>query len=317
MTTDQSSDTVVMACFWHRIGAFFLDGVILGAIGVAAGFVLADKFVQLGPWGRLLGFVVTLAYFGTLNSSLSGGQTPGKRLLKIRVVASNGAPPSVARAFVRFLPLGAPWFLNGARFSEAVLLSPWMYVLSVAVFGMGLSILYLYIFNRRTRQSLHDVSVGSYVVSAQTSGAAITSKLWRGHLLVCIVLLFASALVPYFTKNLAQGEPFASLMNVSRVVVSEPWVVNAEVNTGQTFFSSTDKGQHTTKYLNITAYTRDPDIANAERAKQLARLALSADSTARDLDVIQVTLVYGYDIGIASFWRSQNHSHSPAEWLVQ
>jgi ABC-type phosphate/phosphonate transport system substrate-binding protein len=106
-------------------------------------------------------------------------------------------------------------------------------------------------------------------------------------------------------------------MDVHRAVSVEPWVVQAMVNRGQAFAASTRKGQSKTTYLRVIAYSKDPHIKNAERAKQLATLALSADSSAAGLDVIQVTLAYGYDIGIASSWRSQNHAHSPAGWRAQ
>ena len=317
MSTNQSSDVRAIAGFWRRLGAFCLDCLLLAAIGLAVGFFLTDEFVRLGPWGRLLGFSVALTYFGTLNSVLMGGQTLGKRLLKIKVVAKNGTPLSVPKSFLRFLPLGAPWFLNNAQFSDSVLFSSWLYVLSVAVFGIGLSIIYLYVFNRKSRQSLHDLMVGSYVVSTEANGPVVAPAVWQGHLTVCALLVVASGITPYFTKGLAASEPFASLMNVYRTVNSEPWVVYAKINEGQRFMATTGKAQSTTTYLSITAYSKDPDIGNAQRAKQLATLALSADGSAGSLNVIQVTLVYGYDIGIASSWRSKTHAHSPAEWLVQ
>ena len=34
------------------------------------------------------------------------------------------------------------------------------------------------------------------------------------------------------------------------------------------------------------------------------------------VDVLQVTLIYGYDIGIASAQRSQSYAHAPAEWIA-
>jgi uncharacterized RDD family membrane protein YckC len=316
MSADQSSDVRTIPGFWRRLGAFFLDCLLLSAIGVAVGFFLTEQFVRLGPWGRLLGFSVAIAYFGTLNSKLTSGQTLGKRLLKIKVVSEDGRPLSVPKAFVRFLPLGAPWFLNNAQFSESVLFSLWLCVLS-AVFGIGLSVMYLYVFNRKSRQSLHDLLVGSYVVSGETTGSVVAGAPWRVHLAVCVLLVVVSAIAPYFTRNLAASEPFASLKNFYRTVSSEPWVVHAQVHKGQTFMTTTNKGKSTTTYLNITAYSKDPNIENAARAKHLANLALSADSSAGGVDVIEVTLVYGYDIGIASFWQSKNHAHSPAEWRTQ
>jgi uncharacterized RDD family membrane protein YckC len=317
MPTDQSSDLRTIAGFWRRLGAFFLDCLVLGVIGGAAGFFLTDEFVRLGPWGRLLGFFVAIAYFGTLNSKITGGQTLGKRLLKIKVVTKEGTPLSVPKSFLRFLPLGGPWFLNGAQFSASVLFSSWVYVLSIVVFGLGFSLVYLYVFNRKSRQSLDDLLVGSYVVSADAAGPVASAAPSQVHLAVCVLLVVAAGLAPYFTKNLAAREPFTSLVKVYRAVSSEPWVVHAQVNKGKSFGGKTNKGGTTTTYLSITAYSKDRDIESAERAKQLAQVALSADGSTANLDVIQVTLAYGYDIGIASSWRSQTSAHSPKEWLAR
>lgn len=316
MSPDQSTNSRVIAGFWRRLGAFLLDGLLLGAIGAAAGFFLVEEFVRLGPWGRLLGFCVALAYFGTLNSRLSGGQTPGKRLLKIKVVGQDGSPLSVPRSVLRFLPLGAPWFLNNAQFSDSVLLSPWLYVLAVAIFGIGLSVVYLYIFNRTTRQSLHDIVVGSYVVSAASAGPLDVANPSRVHLGVCAALVVASGLTPYLTKDLAASEPFLSLQTIQHSVGSEPWVIHATVQKG-TSTAYSDQGNSATTYLDVTAYLNDSDIESAERAKRVATLALSADSSVRSLNIVQVTLVYGYDIGIATGWRSQRRAHTPAEWLAK
>ncbi|MBI5926353.1 MAG: RDD family protein [Aquabacterium sp.] len=308
-----------MAGFWRRLGAFFLDGVVLGAVGWAAGLVLADQFVQLGLWGRLLGFCVAWPYFGLLNSSLSGGQTLGKRALGIKVVSQQGGFLSVQQALVRFLPLGAAWFLNGAPWSEAVLLSFWSYVLSVAVFGVGLSVAYLFVFNRATRQSLHDLMVGSLVVRAVGSQeeSVKAQPTWPVHLAVCGVLMVGSAILPYFGQRAAGNATFSPLLSIYKAVNATSWVSHAQVNQGQSFIVTADKGKVSSTYLSIVAYTKDADINSTTRAGQLAKLALSADPAARQLDTIQVVLVYGYDIGIAASWQSRNQSHTPAEWLAQ
>jgi uncharacterized RDD family membrane protein YckC len=316
MSTDEASRVQIIAGFWRRLGAFFLDCLLLGVIGNIVGYFLTEEFVRLGPWGRLLGFLAAMIYFGVLNSRLTGGQTLGKKLLKIKVVANDGTPLSVSKSFLRFLPMGIPWFLNNAQFSESVLFSFWGFVASIAIFGLGLSVIYLYVFNRKSRQSVHDLLVGSYVVSATARGSVEPTGLSQVHVAVCALLVVACCIALYFTKNLAASEPFASLMNVYHAVSSEPWVVHAQVNKGKSSVT-TSKGKSITTYLAITAYSKGPDIKNVERAKQLANLALSADRSAGSLDVIQVTLVYGYDIGIASSWRSQNNAHSPAEWRAQ
>ena len=64
--------------FWRRVGALFIDTIILGIVGLGLGFALETQFVELGGWGRFVGFFIALVYFGVMNSSISGGQTFGK-----------------------------------------------------------------------------------------------------------------------------------------------------------------------------------------------------------------------------------------------
>ncbi len=83
---------------------------------------------------------------------------------------------------------------------------------SLVIFGGVLSVTYLYIFNRVTRQSLHDLAVGTFVVNAdaerQHTGAA-----WRPHFIVVGTLFLVSAFIPVFTSSLAQTEPFKGLLS--------------------------------------------------------------------------------------------------------
>lgn len=317
--SEQQTKPVAIAGFWRRLGAFFLDCLVLGAVGLVAGLVLTDQFVQLGVWGRLLGFCVAWPYFGLLNSRLGGGQTLGKRALGIRVVLQQGGLMPVPQALARFLPLGVAWFLNGAPWSESVLLSFWSYVLSVAVFGVGLAVVYLFVFNRGTRQSLHDLMVGSLVVRASDSheDAVKTQPTWPVHLAICGVLLVGSATLPYFGQRAASNATLSPLLSIYKTVSATGWVSHAQVNQGQSFVVTAGKGKTSSTYLSIVAYIKDADINNAVRAGQLAKLALSVDPAASHLDSIQVVLVYGYDIGIATSWQSRSHSHTPAEWQAQ
>jgi uncharacterized RDD family membrane protein YckC len=304
----ESAPTAQPAGFWRRAGAFTVDGVLIGLVGLTLGSTVTDQLARLGVWGRLLGFAVALGYFGVMNSRLSAGQTLGKRLLRIKVVDGRGAPLSVARSFVRFLPFGIPWFLNGAPFPERLLFSPFIYVLSLAVFGVGLSLLYLFIFNRPSRQSLHDLAVGSFVVSSGAEGEVRSAAPWRGHLAICGLFVVAAAIAPVFTTKLAQGETFGPMLKVLRAVNAEPWVVTSQVNRGINY-----NGQSRTQYFLIVAYLRDSKIQDSARASRLAKLAAEADPTVRSLDVLQVTFVYGFDIGIASSWRTQAHTFAPRE----
>jgi uncharacterized RDD family membrane protein YckC len=308
---NESSTAAEPAKWWRRILAFCVDGVLMGVVGLALGFTVSERLAQLGPWGRLVGFLLALAYFGTLNSKLTGGQTPGKRLLKIRVVDKRGLPLSVGRSFLRFVPFGIPWFLNNAAFPESVLWSPWVYLLSIAVFGGGLSILYLFLFDRPWRRSLDDLLVGSVVIQSGESRAVGAIAPWRGHLAVCAVLIVAAGLVPVFTKSLAAGETFGPLLKIYHAIGAEPWVARAEVNRGTNYING-DK----TTYLTVNAYLRDASVHDSERAARLAGIAVTEDPSIRSLDVLQVTLAYGFDIGFAESWQSHAFSYVPKDVAI-
>jgi uncharacterized RDD family membrane protein YckC len=76
--------------FWRRAGAFFIDAIILGIIGLLLGLFFSQQFVELGGWGRAIGFSIAAIYFVIFSSRTGGGQTIGKRALKIQVVDRAG-----------------------------------------------------------------------------------------------------------------------------------------------------------------------------------------------------------------------------------
>lgn len=305
------ADGTVYASAWRRLGAFMADVFLLGLVGIIAGYFLFDMLVDLGGWGRALGFLVALAYFATLNSRIGNGQTLGKRLLHVKVVGADGAPLPFSRAALRFAVLGIAWFINGAWFSAGVLESAWIYPLAVAVFGVGLSVAYLFLFNRPTRQSLHDLAVSSYVVRSESQAPLAAAPLRHVHVVIVTLLMVAAAAAPYFVGRLVGKEPFAALLVVYRTIGAQPEVLHAEVNKG---WSATSGGKST--YLHVVAYLSEPNVDDAAKAARLAKLSLEKDPSAMQVDVLQVTLIYGYDIGIASAQRSQSYAHAPAEWIA-
>ena len=56
--------------FWRRIVAIFVDFLILGLLGFILGLLLSNIFIQMGGWGRLIGFIIALSYFAAMNSKL-------------------------------------------------------------------------------------------------------------------------------------------------------------------------------------------------------------------------------------------------------
>lgn len=305
-----NEENIWIAGFWRRIGALLIDGLILGFVGFLLGLALEDYFVQIGGWGRLIGFSIALIYFGILNSSINNGQTVGKALLKINVVDSNNTFISVPKSLLRYCIFGTPFYLNNARFTEDLLNSPLMYLLSLIIFGGLLSIIYLYVFNRHTRQSLHDVIIGTYVTN-KDSNNSILEPIWKPHFAIIACLFIAAAAAPYFTMQLAQNAPFTDMLNVRKIVMSKPETVYANIQEGTSTITTTEAGTRTTTYISIQAFLAKDDINNETIAKDISKVIINNYSTASEKDSIQVNLTYGYDIGIWSLWRNHNHQFTP------
>ena len=298
--------------FWRRIGAFVIDTLFLGVFGYVLGLFLEDVFVQLGGWGRLIGFVISITYFGVMNSHLANGQTFGKKLLNIRVVDASNSVISLPKSFVRYSFLAIPFSLNGIQITDEALLPYLLYPLTAITFGGLFSILYLYIFNRATRQSLHDIAVGTFVVNTGSQAEAVPS-IWKPHYVVVAILFIAALFIPVFTSGMAQSEPFKGLLAAQEAIVKNSAVKYAGVTEGTTTLTSIDKGSTTTTYVSAQAFLYKNEVSNTVFAKQLAQTLADTYPESLNKNYIQVTLTYGYDIGIASSWNHYTHQFAPKE----
>ena len=83
------------AGFWRRLGAAFIDGLVMDVVTYILSLIL-------GTSGAVIGVVATIAYYTWFHGST--GQTPGDAALGIRVVdTETGQPIGFGRAFVRWL----------------------------------------------------------------------------------------------------------------------------------------------------------------------------------------------------------------------
>jgi uncharacterized RDD family membrane protein YckC len=301
--------------FWRRIGALFIDTLFIGVFGYVGGLFLEDTFVQLGGWGRIIGFSVSIIYFGVMNSSVSNGQTIGKKILNIKVVDVSSSTISLPKSFLRYSFLAVPFSLSGAQITSEALLSYLMYPLSFIIFGGFLSSSYLYIFNRITRQSLHDLIVGTFVVNTDTSSEELP-PVWKPHLAVVTSLFVAATLVPVFTSELAQSETFKGLLATQEAISINDSIKYARVTVGSSSFSSSVSATTTTKYINAQAFLYENNVDDIAIANKIAQTIISTYPESLSKNLIQVTLTYGYDIGIASKWISYNHRFDPNEIMV-
>ena len=302
----------VISGFWRRTGAFLLDGMLLGLVGLLIGYFFFDTLVELGPWGRLLGFLISITYFGTLNSSIGGGQTLGKKLQKIRVVNQAGETLSVPSSFTRYAIMGIPFFLNNAMIPQAITNQIVLFILTLIIFCVGGTILYLYAFNRQTRQSLHDLAVGSYVIKDVYPGPVSAGPIWKPHFAIAglwcaLVLSFVIFGVPILaTKGL-----FKELLVIHEAVQSTGKVHNVRVS--ETYHWGSDG---TSTSLSVNAIWKSIPKVPKGTPFEIAPAVLSAYPSIFSKDRLFISVSYGYDIGISTFWKSNSANGTPTEWVA-
>lgn len=299
---------VVIAGFWRRSLAFTIDAALFAVLGLVVGALFFDSLANLGPWGRLIGFVVTLVYFGVFDSSIGRGQTLGKRLMHIHVVGRTGELIAPPRAFARYAVLAAPVFLNQLMLPVSALRGPLTVVISIVIFGLGGASVYLFVFNRRTRQSVHDLVVGSLVTNVESHGE-MKETIVRLHLIVVAVWVALSAVALLVSGIFAAKLPPGLYRSIETIEAT------GDVHTTSIFIGKSwgPDGKVTT-YVAVTAVMKRPVSDPRAIGEQMAGMVLRELPEAQDVDFIDVTVARSFDLGFASAYRSSREYRSPDEW---
>lgn len=147
LTDGKEVKTVKVASFGLRAAAFVIDvtfvwflgmmlGLAVGLVGTLLTMYTADGPAPLDRLIIISGLIFSVAYY--LVSWTKSGQTVGKMALGIKIVGSDGQPPSGGKAVLRYLG----------------------YILN----GILLSIGFLWAAFDRKRQGWHDKIAGTYVI---------------------------------------------------------------------------------------------------------------------------------------------------------
>jgi predicted Zn finger-like uncharacterized protein len=150
MVLAAQSGSSIYAGFWLRVVAAIIDGLVLTAIQVVCGIFLGVTNSLVGG-GTLAGgaeephFLVLLlfnlmlgwAYFTVFTGAC--GQTPGKMVLRLKVIRTDWSDIGYGRAFIREVP---------GKF------------LAKAIFFIG----YLMVAFTERKQGLHDMIADTYVI---------------------------------------------------------------------------------------------------------------------------------------------------------
>jgi uncharacterized RDD family membrane protein YckC len=299
------------------VGRRFIAFLIDGAVVWLACYVLTWPFFKtlsdLGGWGRLVGFCVALPYFAILNSRIGGGQTLGKELTHLQVVDRNGNTISFWRSLARYALLAVPYFTNDITINATR--APWIatYLLGLAIFGLDVATSYLVLFNRRTRQGVHDLAVGSYVADATKSGPVNCQPIWDMHwIFLGFILLFAFLGSIVLGEIVGQSIQTAPFLEDFRVVAHMDGFRGARMEKQWSFGN---KGRTTT--LVVKAYWKEKKSNEEAVADEIAQLILQHDPKIQGCDALRIVMIRGYDIGIANAYVSDLYQHTPAEWKAR
>lgn len=322
----------IIGALWRRLVAALIDAIVVGIIGALVALPFFDALSRLGAWGRLLGFCLALPYYGLLNSRIGNGQTLGKRWLRLQLVNAHSDTISVPSAFIRFLAFSAPFFLSNltlpiTRTPEFVL-----YAITAIVFGLGGITIYLILFNRRTRQGVHDLAVGTYVVSAERSTAVRFEPIWKGHLAIVSALLvvgivagrmFQSKMQKLynFPAMLADVQRIEAMEGVQAAGVRDLTVTNSSGGDKKRIyivnvFWSGGKGEEQGFANRVELQIREHNEEKA-LADRVALQIMEHNPQVMDRNRLRVVIIRGYDLGIVHAQVSHPFEDEPAKWKAK
>lgn len=288
--------------FWRRLAALAIDVLVLAVIGFVIGALFFNALAGLGSQGFWVGLLIAVAYFSWMNSSYRNGQTIGKKLMKIRVVDMLGNTISLWRSFKRSLLLVVP-FIYPSVGKESLDLFFGVIALFAAV-----TIIYLYIFNNQTRQTLHDLALKTYVVHAGYDLALeeipVPSRHFAGTALAGVLVVALTVFAWSETRYTIPGAD-----RTLKALHKDPNVYAAAVNH---IVSSNSKGPSNKIAIAITVKKLPAPVYL--KAKQISELAMQEMPDARGMDSLSITVNYGYNIGIVRYQKGLTYGGTPADW---
>jgi hypothetical protein len=186
-------------------------------------------------------------------------------------------------------------------------------LLSLLIFGITLPTLYLVLFNRHTRQGLHDLAAGSYVADTDKNGPLKIEPIWKMHWVI-LASLFAIFSVGFsiLSHKLTNTELFSQLMEDVRVVEGMDSVQVAGAG------NWTSWGGGDAKRVLVISVRWSGNAADEPTfADQIARQNLQHDPKVKEYDVLRVIMIRGYDLGFAHAQVTHPFEDAPAVWSAR
>jgi len=298
--------------FVRRILAFAIDSILLGFVGHVIATLFRAPLIEIGQYGPLIGLVITVLYFGILNSQPLKGHTLGKRFLKLRVTrVAGGYLPlhlSLCRSFIYALPFVANnWQLDLGRGVPAMIVYA---TLSGSIFAYFVSLLLFTIGNWRSGRLLHDVLFGTKV-SIDHPDTITKPKREKAFALITLLVFIAVAgpTILGFNKHDTQiSISELSAMQSSLMEAQPGWKFGVNLSTFQ--------GKNPVAILKVSIIPNRllTDSEKMDARLKTARLTLTTYSGIGNVDYMSIAVIEGFNIGIASRYKAPGERWSIGAW---
>lgn len=291
---EDASTMVIYAPFWRRLVALFIDMIMLAVLGAFIGVLVGHLFWDKELLGRFIGLVISGGYFTYFNSAAQGGQTFGKRLLKIKVVNHLGHYISIKQSLLRYSVIAPPLIFNHLVLPMNAWSIALLGVIGGTLFGVSLANLYLFIFNRKTKQLIHDI-IGKTIVLQNDSADGTYETTGRTNfgvsLSICIGVFVTIVTMRVVNSKMELPETYQKISNL-------PDVYSVATSTGTT---TSFGGESTTRnYFVATVRVKSSQSMDSSFANKVSEIIKQDQNIDSGNQIVRVVLVGGYNLGIWS-----------------
>lgn len=273
-----------------------VDFIILGVLGYILGIFLEDFFASLGQYGTLVGSAIAILYLTIMQSHIGKGQSVGKMVMNIRVTDLQGSYLTLKNSLLRSTLLIFP-FMN-----IELLTSGGGMLIIMGVIMMAFFVTIYFILANKSRRCLHDILVNSVVTYKYVTAFEVDERSDRSKKKLIPVYGMAVLFVGILGYQSFAENSLGQLLVVKKIVEEQPGVIG--VNKIQSGTTTQYHSGENSSYTSISIVVRIDSKQEATNLdshyfKEFYEIIQHEVADAKQVDVISITLYYGYNIGIS------------------
>ncbi|MGZ3798023.1 MAG: RDD family protein, partial [Pseudobdellovibrionaceae bacterium] len=184
---------------FKRFAAYLIDNILIVVVGLLF-FPFTFIFEKMGRFEWLPMFLVGIIYFTLFDSHFLDRGSPGKTIMKIKLLGRNGTPISPLKAAVRAIAVVFPLFNGqiGQLFPKSYpQMVGYLYILLVVIFGAGIS---LFLVFNPSKQGIQDLLFDTSVIPVNQKNLPPSTPLSMKPFIASLIGagLWAMILIPVF-----------------------------------------------------------------------------------------------------------------------